>query len=122
MPVQLVRPTVGSAEAAPRPLRVPYADTDVEAFAQNTVSVPAGAPMAFIRRRRYANASFRCSIFNAGPGMISVRWDGQNTVFGAPEAIMLPPGTGYAEAVTPRIVVAADGAGATISMTCEDSY
>ena len=117
--VQLLRPAATQAARAPR---VPYADTDIEASPQNTVSVGADAVVAYTRPRLYGNPSFMCSVFNIGPGAVSIRWDGQDTVFGAPDAILLPAGTGYAEAITPRFVIAADGSGATLSMSCEPHY
>ena len=78
--------------------------------------------MTFIRPERYANPSFSCSIFNTGPGMVSVRWDGPDAVFGDPNCVLLPPMTGYAEAVTVRMSIAADPTGATVSISAEHYY
>ena len=123
MTVQLVRPTAGTPQAqAVRSPRVVYEPTDIEAWPQNTVNVGASAMVALRHPRIYSQPSAMWSIMNVGPGAISVRWDGVNTVFGAPEAILLPPGTGYAEAVSVRVCIAADGSGATVSVTSESFH
>ena len=120
----LKRPTVNEAgNVVQYPQRgVPYAATDLEAMPQNTIALAADGVLVFIRPRHYSQPAFKCSVFNIGPGAISMRWDGKDTTYGDPAAVLLPAGTGYAEAIGVRIALAADASGATVSMTAESYY
>jgi hypothetical protein len=105
-----------------RSARVPFEPTDFEATEQSTFVLGVSEIIALVRPRKYANPSFSCSILNTGPGMVSARWDGENAVFGAVDCALIPPGMGYAEAITQRMSIAADGLGATVSVSCEPFY
>ena len=100
----------------------PRAPGDLVAPVQGTYILGPDQVIAFGHPDRYASPLFNCSFLNTGPGAISARWDGNDTIFGAPDAVLCPPGTGYAEARTIRMVFAADGAGATVSVTCDNSF
>ena len=102
--------------------RAPRAPGDLETTAQNTFILAPDQIIAFGHPQNYAQPSFMCSILNTGPGAISVRWDGKDAVFGSIDCILLPVGTGYADAVTTRMSIAADGAGATVSISCDPHY
>jgi hypothetical protein len=118
--VQLARPPAGGPGSPRRPgARAVFEPTDIEAAPQNTIALAADQALVFIRPRIYGQPSFMSSVMNLGPGAVSVRWDGVNTTYGDPAAILLPAGTGYAELTTLRLAVAADATGATISLTCE---
>jgi hypothetical protein len=118
----IIRPNFVQGEPPRSTRNIPFEDTDISLPPQHTATLAGGATMTFIHPRKYANPSFTCSIFNVGPGMVSARWDGPNAIFGAPECVLLPPMTGYAEATTMRMSIAADGTGATVSISAENYY
>jgi hypothetical protein len=117
-PIPLKQPQRRKARAG----GIPYADTDIFTMPQNTIAFGPNESWAFIHPEKYANPSFSASVFNMGPGAISMRWDGQDTLYGDPSAILLPAGTGYANAITSRIAFASDASGCTISMSIEQYY